>query len=238
MTVLFGWGPAFGCHSPSPYVMKTMIHLDMLGVDYTTQMADLKEAPFGRAPYIKDDGKIVAESAFIRHYFEEKLGKDLDANLSGEQRAIAWSMERMIESDMGLMLLNERWLKSENFDKGPAFFFAQLPEEVRAKVIESSLEGIEGRVNSNGFRLLPEKDRIFLFERCVSSLSAQLADNAYMFGDEPTGLDAVVAAFIVSCGTEFFDTPMRGVIDKYPNLQALVKRIDARFFNVEKWDAA
>ena len=32
MTTLFGWGPMFDCPSPSPFVMKSDIQLQMLGV--------------------------------------------------------------------------------------------------------------------------------------------------------------------------------------------------------------
>lgn len=238
MTILFGWGPAFECHSPSPYVMKSMIQLDMLGVDYSTQIADLEEAPYKRAPYIKDEGQIIADSTFIRHYFEKKLDKDLNEGLSPRLRAQAWALERMVENDLGIMMLHERWLKPSNFNRGPVHFFDGVPEEARQSVIDSVLSDIGDRVDKHGLSRFAEPERLFLFEKAVDALSGQLGHSDFMFGDNPVGMDATVAAFVHGCATKFFDTPMIDVINKYPNLKEHSDRIDARFFNVEKWDAA
>ncbi len=238
MTVLFGWGPMWNCHSPSPYVVKSMIQLDMLEVDYSMQVADLEEAPYRKAPYIKDDGNLVADSAFIRKYFEEKTGKDLNAGLSSQQRAMAWALERMIEGEISLMMLHERWLKDENFEKGPAQFFMGIPEEVRDEVIESARGPIRQRVDSQGLSRFDEGKRIVLFDDSVRALSDQLSDSEFMFGADPTALDAVVAAFTQACATDYFDTPMREVYAKYPNLKAHADRIDERFFKTEKWETS
>ena len=238
MTILYGWGPMWNCHSPSPYVVKTMIQLDMLGVDYGMQIADLDEAPYKKAPYVKDDGNLIADSAFIRKYFEKKTGQDLDAGLSLQQRATAWALERMIEADISLMMLHERWLKNENFDKGPAQFFMAIPSEAREKVMESARSPIRQRVDSQGLSRFDENKRIELFDDAVKALSNQLADNDFMFGSEPTALDAVAAAFTQACSTEYFDTPMKEVYAKYPNLKAHADLMDKRYFKEDKWSAA
>ena len=41
MITLYGWGPMFDCPSPSPFVMKADIQLQMLGVDFDRAIADL-----------------------------------------------------------------------------------------------------------------------------------------------------------------------------------------------------
>ncbi len=238
MTVLFGWGPMWECSSVSPYVMKSMIHLEMLEVDYSVQIADLEEAPFKKAPYVKDEGKLIGDSVLIRRHFEAKLNKDLDAALSQKEKAQAWAIERMVEADMGLMLLHERWLKEENFNKGPMHFFDGVPEAVRSSVIEGSLNALRQRADGQGLSRFEETDRLYLFDKVVSALSNQLGDSTYMFGENATGVDACVAAFVQGCSTPFFETPMIDIMHKYSNLQEHSKRVDARFVKTEKWAAA
>ena len=75
MTTLFGWGPMFDCPSPSPFVMKSDIQLQMLGVDFDRAIADLEAVSKHKAPYVEDDGQIIQDSNFIRAHFEKKLGR-------------------------------------------------------------------------------------------------------------------------------------------------------------------
>lgn len=95
---LFGWGPLFGVRGPSPFVLKTEIELQMLGVDFTRAIADLETVKKHKAPYVKlDDDTLIEDSTFIRLHFEAALGKDLDNGLTAEQRAASWGLERMLE---------------------------------------------------------------------------------------------------------------------------------------------
>jgi hypothetical protein len=48
----------FGAPSPSPYVIKCDMQLQMLGVNFTRAIADLEAVSKHKAPYVKDDGQI------------------------------------------------------------------------------------------------------------------------------------------------------------------------------------
>ena len=63
MITLFGWGPMFDCPSPSPYVMKSDIQLQMLGVDFDRAIADLDAVPKHKAPYVMDGDRSMTASA-------------------------------------------------------------------------------------------------------------------------------------------------------------------------------
>lgn len=69
MTILYGFPPAFGCMSPSPFVMKTDIQLQMLGVSFERRIANLDAVAKHKAPYVDDGGEIVEDSTFIRWHF-------------------------------------------------------------------------------------------------------------------------------------------------------------------------
>jgi len=235
MTELYGWPAMWGCQSPSPYVTKAQITLEMLGVDYTMVFANLEEAPFGKAPYLKDDGNLVGDSELIRAYFEKKLGKDLDAGLTPEQKATAWSFTRMLELQMGPFLLSERWLNRANFDKGPLAFFQGVPEEAREGVIQDQIAKLRTNFEKNDVTKF-SKDEMYAFARnSVDAVGNYLGDKTYFMGDEPSGVDATVYSFMASCGTDFFDSPMVEMIAAHENIGAYVKRMEERYFSEPRW---
>jgi len=142
MTTLFGWGPMFGARGPSPFVLKTDIQLQMLGVSFDRRMADLETVKKHKAPYVEDDGEVIEDSTFIRAHFEKKLCRDLDAGLGETERGQAWALERLLEDRLNMIMIAERWLDDDNFFKGPAQFFARVPEAARAQVIDEVRTGL------------------------------------------------------------------------------------------------
>ena len=132
MITLFGFGPAFGLPDPSPFVMKTEVQLKMAGLSYKWQRGGPQAAPKGKIPFIDDNGLIVADSTFIRAHLETQYRVDLDSGLLTFERALAWSMERMLEDHLYFAMLHARWMDDANFAKGPAHFFDGAPEGARA----------------------------------------------------------------------------------------------------------
>lgn len=92
-TTLFGWGRMFDLPSPSPYVTKTDIQMQMLGITFDRAIADLDTVDKHKAPYVNDGGTVVQDSAWIRKHFEAKTGIDLDQGLTAPQRAthMSWA---------------------------------------------------------------------------------------------------------------------------------------------------
>ena len=235
MTTLYGWGPMFGCPSPSPYVMKTEMQLQMLGVQFDRAIADLDSVSKHKAPYVEDDGAIIQDSNFIRAHFEDKLGKRLDDGLSPDQRAASWALERMAEGHLNKVMAWERWMKDSNFNKGPILFFSDVPEPMRAQVCAEVREGIRATNDGDGFGRHSDAERLQLADWDLQAISAQLADQDYLFGDWPTVADASVSAVLMSCATDFFDTPLVELVSSKPNLTAYLGRIKEVFFAENKW---
>src|SRR5436189_5956134 len=96
MITLYGFGTGFGLPEISPFVTKTEVQLKMAGLAYAKEKAMPPSSPKGQMPYIDDDGKLVADTTFIRAHIERKYGLDFDEGLSLRQRAQAWAFERMI----------------------------------------------------------------------------------------------------------------------------------------------
>ena len=118
MITLYTFRPFLGTPDSSPFVIKTMVLLKLAGLRYREQTGGLFRAPKGLLPYIDDAGETIADSSFIRFHLEQKYHLDFDAGLSAADRAIAWSIEKMVEDHLYFALLDLRWTNRANFARG------------------------------------------------------------------------------------------------------------------------
>ena len=230
MITLYAFGPAFGLPDPSPFVMKSAIHLQMAGLPYRTDLTGFPVAPKGKLPYINDGGEVIADSTFIRSHIERKYGVDLDDGLTARQRAEAWAIERMLEDHLTWVVGWFRWMVDENFQKGPAHFFDKAPEFVRARLLEETRTKVKQNFWSHGIGRHAPNDITELGGRSLTALAALLGDRPYVMGDRPTGIDAMAAAVLAEALTPHFDTPLRREAESFPNLVAYTDRMLQRYF--------
>lgn len=235
MTTLYGWGPMFGCPSPSPYVMKTDIQLQMLGVDFDRAIADLDSVSKHKAPYVEDDGEIIEDSNFIRAYFERKLGKSLMDGLTPRQQAQSWAFERMAEGHLHLVMAGERWMIDENFRKGPAMFFMDAPEAMREQIMTETRETMRTTRYNSGIGRHSRDEQLQLAAWDIAAIAAQLGDQLFLFGGEPGVADASVSAMLISSATPYFDTPLSGIVNDYDNLAGYMRRMSERYLEHQRW---
>ena len=230
MTTLYGFPAMFGAPSASPFVIKADVQLQMLGVDFDRKIADLNAVSKHKMPYVSDNGAVIQDSAFIRWHFERKLGCDLDAGLNVEQRGAAWALERMLEERVYFMVLSERWLVDDNFEKGPLLYFSDVPEAARKQATDEIRAGIRAYLTGMGLMRHALEERMQLADCDIAAVSAVLGDKAFLFGDAPTAVDAVAYGMLASAATEHFDTPLVDLVAKRENLAPYIARMEARFF--------
>lgn len=235
MITFYGWGPMFDCPSPSPFVMKADMQLQMLGVEFYRAFADLDAVPKHKAPYVNDGDLLIEDSNFIRAHFERKLGVSLIDGLDDEQRAAAWGLERMAEGDLLGVIIIERWMKDENFAKGPAQLFEDVPLAARSDVIKGARDSLAAGMYQRGLSRHSEAERMQLAAWDLEALACQLGAKPYLFGDEPTAADASVASVLISGATPFFDTPLTALVRNHSNLADYMDRIKARYFARNVW---
>jgi glutathione S-transferase len=237
MMTLYGWGPMFDCPSPSPFVMKSDMQLQMLGAVFERAFADLDAVPKKKAPYLMDGRRLIEDSNFIRAHVEAKLGRSLLDGLDDADRATSWAFERMAEGHLTGVMLMERWLKDENFHRGPALFFGDVPEPAREGVMQEVRKGIAATQYESGLGRHSEEERLQLAALDIEAVASKLGGQDYLFGDRPTAADASVSAILISCATEYFDTPLTGLVRGHGNLVDYMDRIKARFFAKNPWPA-
>lgn len=236
-TTLYGWGRMFDLPSPSPYVAKADMQLQMLGVAFDRAVADLDAVSKHKAPYVRDGDAIIEDSAFIREHFERKTGRDLDAGLTPTQRGIARALGGMLESRLAQIMVCERWLIDENFDRGPRLFFAGVPEPMRETVIAQAREEVRRTMHGAGFARFTRDEQMKIAAADVAAVADLLGDQDWLFGANASAVDAAAYGVLAGCATRFFDSELADLIAARPNLAAYLARIELIYFTPDHWPA-
>lgn len=229
--VLFGFGPKFDLPEASPFVTKTETQLRMAGLPYEKDLTGRAAAPKGKLPYIRDGAALVADSTFIRQHLEWSYGVDFDAGYDLSQRALAWSIERLLEDHLYWIAMKVRWLDPDNFTKGPAHFFDGAPAEIRDKLREEAREAVRQRMLGHGIGRHAEDDVLFLATHSLYSLAALLGDKPYLLGERPCGTDATALAMLAAIMTPFFPGELRDTAMGFDNLYPYVLRMLGKYYS-------
>ncbi|TWB18557.1 glutathione S-transferase family protein [Nitrospirillum bahiense] len=235
---LYTGGALFGLPDASPFCIKAEVQLKMAGVPYVKAQGMPDQGPKGQIPYIEDDGTRLGDSTFIRAHIEKTYGVDLDAGLTPQQRALSWTIERLLENQLYWTVVYSRWLIPENFAKGPAQFFNRVPEAMRETLRQQVLERVTNNVRAAGPGRHSDAEIADLCDRSLSALSLLLGDQPYFLGDRTTAVDATALGVLASLLTPYFDTEVRRRVLKYPNLLAYTDRLMAEFYPDFAWEPA
>jgi glutathione S-transferase len=230
MIKLYSFGPYFGLPDASPFVLKTMTLLKFSGLRYVEDHSGYGRAPKGKLPYIDDDGKIVADSTFIRLYLEKTYGIDFDAGLTPEQRAAGWAIEKMLEEHYYWLLVQARWIDDGNFARGPAQFFAGAPAFVRPLVKALIRKKVARSLEAQGLGRHSSEELAELGRRDIEALSVLLGDKPYLFGDAPSAADASAFVMVAESLVPELVSPLRDAAAAKANLVAYRDRLLTAYF--------
>jgi glutathione S-transferase len=230
MITLHRFGPFLGTPDPSPFVIKTMLQLKFAGLPYRDVPGNPLKAPKKFLPYIEDDGTVVADSTLIRRHIERKYGFDFDAGLTGEQKAMAWAIERMCEDHLYFAMLHARWLDRDNFRKGVGTMFGMIPAPVRPAVKAMLRRQNAGRLRGHGLGRHAEADIVALATRDIDALAVLLDGEPYLTGSRPCGADAFVFGIVTSILTPPLDTAIGTTMRRHANLVAYRDRLTRDYF--------
>lgn len=232
MITLYQFGPALGLMDPSPFVVKADLLLKLSGLPYRRERGDMRKAPKGKLPCIDDDGQMVPDSTLIRLHLADKHGITLDAGLSDEQKALAWSVDCMLGDHFYWGIVHERWMVDAYFERGPSVFFKGVPALLRGLVMALVRRKVRANLRGQGMGRFSAAERQRLLDADVAALSALLGEQRYFMGDAATWIDASVYAFVSSALTDAMgETPSRALVLARPNLVAYAERLRAEFYS-------
>ncbi|XP_011303833.1 failed axon connections [Fopius arisanus] len=189
--------------SISPNCLKVETWLRLNDIKYENVDHKMKfRSKKGQLPFIELDGTEIADSSLIIKELSQKFRKELDANLTNEQKLISHAMTSMIENH--LVWVYTYW-RSKNMDqiiKGYKLnlqhaFGSRLPNGI----LNFYFKITYGRKNlkkvkAMGMGVHSTEEIIQLGYDDLKVLSELLADKPFFFGDEPTTLDVTAFAHL------------------------------------------
>jgi glutathione S-transferase len=223
-------GPRFGLPEASPFVMKAEMTLKLAGLPYEKSTRGFGKAPKGKLPYIRDGETVVADSTLIRLYLEQKYQIDLDRGLSPRDRGIGWAVEKMLEDHLYWIMVYWRWLKDDNFARGPKAFFKRAPALIRPLVENLVKSRLRGTLHRHGIGRHSEAETTAIAARGIEAMSNILGDNPYFLGQKPCAADATVFAFVAGGLAPAFNSPVTDKLAATTNLVAYRDRMMAEFY--------
>lgn len=232
MTItLFQYPSGFGVPCPSPFCMKAEILLKMSGVNYRTEiMADPRKAPKGKLPYIADGNQTIADSSLIKRHLEQQHGADFDPGLSTREKAIGHAMARMTEERLYWVTVYSRWLDAENWPAIKQFWFGGMPPVLRSLVPVLALRQVRTNLNAQGIGRHEPEDIYAFGAQDLAALATQLGDQSFLFGDQPTSLDAVVYPAVTNMLIEQLPGPLLNAAMSHAAFRPYVDRCQALWF--------
>jgi glutathione S-transferase len=231
MITLYKFAPAFGLPTPSPYALKLETWLRMADIPYEVEIVTRTvESPKQTVPYIGQDGELLADTGFIIEHLKRETGRDLDAQLSDEQQAVAHTARRMLEESLARILGWTRWMTDENWPVTREVAFGKVPEEYRDKISSAARQGFEEVMRRGGIGRHTPKEIQAIGLADIKAIETLLGNHPYLMGSEPTDVDASAFGIIA----QYILTPLECAISTYARnsdvLSAYVERMKQRFF--------
>jgi glutathione S-transferase len=230
MITLHQFPPAFGLPNISPFCMKVETYVRMADIPYRAMNANLRRAPKGKAPWIDDDGKVIADSGFILEYLKATYGDRLDAALNAEQRAASLALTRLMDEHLYWTVLYSRWMEEENWRTLRKVFFGALPAPLQWFVPGLVRAALRKQLWGHGIgRHQPEE--IYALGRAdISALADFLGTKSFFMGESPASIDATAYAYLANLLWVPFTSPLKTHAESRPSLLAYCLRMRDRYY--------
>jgi glutathione S-transferase len=230
MLTLYTFGPYFGLPDGSPFCIKAQTLLAMSGLPHRVEKMNFRQAPKGKAPYLSDDGQLIADSHFIQRHLETRHGINFDAGYDAATLAKGWAFSRMAEEHLYFLNIDFRWLDDGNFEKGPANFFAGIPGIIRPMVKSLVRRQQRKRMNLQGLGRHTAAEKAELAIGDIAAVENTLSEGGYLLGPRPSGADASVFSFLWSLSAPIFESQAKDYLRSRPRIMSYIGTMQAQYF--------
>ncbi len=219
-------GGAFGLRNVSPFCLKIEMLLTSLGLPFDiAEESDPRKAPKGKLPYLKADGKLLADSELITEYLDELTQGRVYAGLSPEERSRGVALARLVDDHLYWIFVASRWLDDAWWPNVVDGFFHIAPALVRPLVANLARRQVRQTYHLQGLgRHTLEEQRGFA-ERDLQALEDAVGADGFLFGDTPGVFDFTVAGLMAGVYDQRPPSWMTPLAQKYGNLHAYTERV-------------
>lgn len=234
MVTLYQFPGAFGLSSVSPFCTKVELFLRLAGLRFEVKNGDVRQSPTGKLPTARVGGELVADSGRILLACRDRLGVDLDAGQSAEQRALGHLIRRTCEEHLYWALVHFRWIDPEGWKHQETYLRDILPPVLHLVLPPVLRSGVRRSLHAQGLGRL-DADAIGQAGRAdVEALLTLLGAGPYALGSEPSSTDAVLGAFLWHLAATPTNNPLSRGVRQSPDAMAYLDRLLRR----AGWDDA
>ena len=217
MITLFSYPELFGVADNNPFGLKVFAFLKLCDLDFRHEhIFDAKAAPRGQLPYILDDGEVVGDSGVIIAHLTRKYGLTIDNHLTEAQRITDLLVARMLD-DLYWVMSYSRWQDER--------FWPQFRDAIRQRHPAVTSEGLEAAKEYNSKRYHYQGIGRYTPDAAYARGLADLRvlgrlvpEQAFVFGEHPSSIDAGVYGFLANIFFYPIETPLREYVCSCPNL--------------------
>jgi glutathione S-transferase len=227
---LFQFPRMFAIPNLSPFCCKLETWLRITGIPYeVVDTTDPRKGPRGKLPYIEDAGVRIADSSLIVDHLVKTRGVDPDARLDASQHAIALLVQRTVEEHYSFVLAYTHLVRDEGLQHTRARFDG-VPAIVRPLVGSFVRGRIKKLLWQQGILRYSHEQVVESALRDWRAVLTVMCDGPFFFGDEPTGVDAIVFGALAASVLTPIESPIRDYLRSQPACLAYAERMRARFF--------
>lgn len=219
---------AFGMRNVSPFCLKAELLLASLELPFQhTVLADPRKAPKGKLPFLKDDGKVIADSELITEYLDGLTQGRVYAGLTPAQKAHGVALARLAEDHLYWIMVASRWLDDEWWPNIIDGFFGIAPKPLRPLVAGLARRQVRQTYWLHGLgRHTLEEQRGFA-TRDLQALADSVPAAGFLFGSTPNVFDFTLAGMMAGIYDNEPPTWLTLMAREYPGLQAYTERVQA-----------
>lgn len=227
---LFQFPRMFGIPNVSPYCCKLETWLRIARIPYeVVDTPNPRKGPKGKVPFIEDAGMRIGDSSLIVDHLKRTRSVDPDARLDASQRALALLVQRTLEEHYAFVILYTHFVRAEGW-RHMRITFDSVPAIIRPLVGRLVRGRMKKMLWTQGILRHSDEDIIESALRDWRAVLTILGDDPFFFGDEPTGLDAIVFGALATSMLTPIESPIRDFLRSQPAFVAYADRIMARFF--------
>jgi len=223
-----GWGVPFPTAAPFPLKLATWLRMAGIPFDFVVDN-DPGKGPKGKSPWIEYGDVKMGDSSLIIEHLEKRFGIDLDAHLDAHQRAVALSVQRMLEEHYHQCFEHQLFFGRGGADR-LAEFATSMPIPLRWLVPTVLKRVFRKQLYERGMGRHSEDVILGQAKADLDALSELLGDQAYFMGDRPSSIDACVFGFL---GVSLYvsgDNPLYRYGASCENLMRYCERMRTRYF--------
>jgi glutathione S-transferase len=227
---LFQFPRMFGIPNVSPFCCKLETWLRIARIPYeVVDTPDPRQGPKGKLPFIEDAGVRIADTSLIIDHLVKTRGVDPDARLNASQRALALLVQRTLEEHYAFVLAYTHLFRDEGWQHTRARFDS-VPAIARPLVCSLVRRRIKRMLWQQGILRHAHEDIVASALRDWRAVLTVMGDGPFFFGDEPTGVDAIVFGALATSVLTPIESPIRDFLRSQPAFVTYAERLRAHFF--------